>query len=69
MRRIQHALACALIGLLACAGVCGQDGSVWATKKSGWQLLAVSQRQEVFDFAEKYKAYLNVARTALTSTR
>ncbi|HKP13670.1 MAG TPA: peptidase M18, partial [Blastocatellia bacterium] len=69
MKWFQHPLACALVSLLACAGVCGQDGSVWATKKSGWQLLAAPQQQEVFDFAEKYKSYLNVARTALTSTR
>ena len=69
MRRIRQALACALACLLVCASVCGQDGSVWATKKSGWQLLAASQQQEVFDFAEKYKSYLNVARTALTSAR
>src|SRR5689334_6543869 len=69
MRRIQQALACALVCLLTAAVVCGQEAGVWAAKKSGWQLLAASQRQEVFDFAEKYKAYMNVARTALTSTR
>jgi aspartyl aminopeptidase len=69
MRRIQQTLACALACLLTAAVVCGQEAGVWAEKKSGWQLLAASQRQEVFDFAEKYKAYMNVARTALTSTR
>jgi aspartyl aminopeptidase len=69
MRTIQRGLACALVCLMASAGVFGQDGSVWAAKKSGWQLLSAPQRQEVFDFAEKYKAYLRAARTALTSTR
>src|SRR5205085_11705143 len=70
MRTIQRRLACALVCLLAGAAAFGQDaGSAWATKKSGWQLLSAPQRQEVFDFAERYKAYLRVARTALTSTR
>jgi aspartyl aminopeptidase len=69
MRTIRRGLACALLCLLTGAGVLGQEGSVWATKKSGWQLLGAPQRQEVFDFAEKYKSYLRVARTALTSTR
>ena len=69
MRTIRHGLACALVCLLTGAGALGQDGSVWATKKSGWQLLSAPQRQEVFDYAEKYKSYLRAARTALTSTR
>jgi aspartyl aminopeptidase len=46
-----------------------QDGSVWNAKKSGWQLLNESQRKEVFEFAESYKSYLRVSKTALTSTR
>lgn len=45
-----------------------QAGSAWEAKKSGWQLLAPAQREEVFKFAEQYKAYLRVARSALTST-
>jgi len=69
MRTIHRGLVCALVSLLTSAGVVGQDGSVWATKKSAWQLLSAAQRQEVFDFAEKYKLYLHLARTALTSTR
>lgn len=46
-----------------------QDGSVWATKKSAWLLLNDSQRKEVFDFAETYKNYLRVSRTAYTSAK
>ena len=62
---MRSAAVCLLLGLQAAA----QDGSVWSVKKSGWQLLTQPQRAEVFEFAEKYKAYLRVARSALTSTR
>jgi aspartyl aminopeptidase len=58
-------LTCAMLNL----SVFAQEGSVWPAKKSGWQLLNETQRKEVFDFAETYKSYLRVARTALTSTR
>jgi aspartyl aminopeptidase len=44
-------------------------GSVWRTKKSGWQLLTPSQKEDVFRFAEEYKSYLKSARDARTSTR
>jgi len=44
-----------------------QNGSVWETKKSGWHLLDADQRKDVFKFAEDYKVYLRVARSALTS--
>ena len=67
MRTIQRGLACALVYLLWSIAIFGQNGSAWDTKKSGWQLLSAPQRQEVFDFAEKYKSYLRVARTALTT--
>jgi aspartyl aminopeptidase len=43
-------------------------GSVWASKKSAWLSLHDKQRDEVFAFAEKYKDYLAVARTAQSST-
>jgi aspartyl aminopeptidase len=66
---------CALIvtGLLA-SGLFAppsraQEGSVWAAKKSGWQLISNEQRASVFQLAEDYKTYLSVARSALTSTR
>src|SRR5919201_493298 len=44
------------------------EGSVWATKKSGWLLLKPGQCEQVLQFAEEYKAYMRIARTALTST-
>lgn len=52
--------------------VLAQDGaasaSVWGSKKSSWLLLKDGQRDEVFAFAERFKDYLTVARTAQTST-
>jgi aspartyl aminopeptidase len=41
----------------------------WETKKSAWATLTPAQKEQVFRFAEDYKAYLDVARTAETSTR
>jgi aspartyl aminopeptidase len=70
-----HRRTCALIagGLLAISfftpGSLAQEGSVWAAKKSGWQLINPEQRTAVFRLAEDYKGYLAVARSALTSTR
>jgi aspartyl aminopeptidase len=56
--------------LLVLAGLCfAQEGSVWSTKKSGWQLVDAAQRADVFRFADDFKAYLKVAKSALTSTR
>jgi aspartyl aminopeptidase len=56
-----------LLLLMASTIVVGQNGSVWETKKAGWQLLSPDERKEVFKFAEDYKAYLRIARSALTS--
>jgi len=47
----------------------GKPGSIWETKKSGWELLSSADRRAVSEFCEQYKAYLKVARSALTSTR
>ncbi len=65
MRRI---LVCLVALTFTNAGV-AQDDSVWLTKKSGWQLLTPAQRTEVFHFADGYKAYLDVARSALGSNK
>jgi len=46
-----------------------QKGSVWESKKSGWLLLAGDQRGQVFQFADQYKQYMSVARTAELSNR
>jgi aspartyl aminopeptidase len=52
------------------ATVSGQDeGDAWAKKKSAWLLLTSPERVQVQDFSEDYKNYLNVARSALGSTR
>ncbi len=45
------------------------SGSVWESRKSAWEQLAPGQKDEVFRFAEGYKSYLTVSRSALTSTR
>ena len=45
-----------------------QGGSVWETKRSGWQTLPASDRARVEQFAADYKAYIGGARSALAST-
>src|SRR5580658_5565664 len=45
------------------------EGDAWGKKKSSWLLLTTSERQQVQEFAEDYKSYLNIARSALGSTR
>ncbi len=62
-------MAITLAGALLSLTTAAQDGSVWTTKKSGWLLLNPDQRAEVFEFAERYKAYIRTAKSALTSTR
>jgi aspartyl aminopeptidase len=64
-RTFSLAVVAALLSHVAFA----QDVSVWATKKSGWQLINSTQRSEVFQLAEEFKAYLRVAKSALTSNR
>jgi len=66
-----QSVAIALFILLTCAlSAVGQDSeSAWAKKKSAWVLLTATERSQAQDFSEDYKAYLNVARSALTSTR
>lgn len=41
----------------------------WDAKKSAWVSLTPAQKDQTFKFAEDYKGYLNVARTADGSTR
>jgi aspartyl aminopeptidase len=45
------------------------DGTVWSKKKSSWLLLTPAERTQVQTFSEDFKNYLNVARSALGSTR
>ncbi|HEX4438807.1 MAG TPA: peptidase M18 [Thermoanaerobaculia bacterium] len=67
-------IAAALLpALLASTAVCpAQDmksGSVWENRKSAWAALKDGDRDRVTKFGEEYKAYLDTARTAETSTR
>jgi aspartyl aminopeptidase len=60
------------LAALAFCGVAGAEkpktGSVWENRKSAWLRLSPGDREAVFRFGDEYKAYLKVARTALTST-
>ncbi|MEW6128307.1 MAG: peptidase M18 [Acidobacteriota bacterium] len=68
-RKFSQILALGLSLLFTAQILFAQDGSVWASKKNGWLLLTETQRKEVFEFAEKYKNYLRVSRTAYTSAK
>src|SRR5271167_2516954 len=45
------------------------EGDAWGKKKSSWLLLTPAEKTQVQDFSEDFKSYLNVARSALGSTR
>jgi aspartyl aminopeptidase len=58
------------LNLTVSAQLFAQDeGDAWSRKKSSWLLLTAAQRSQVQEFSEDYKNYLNVARSALGSTR
>ncbi|HEY1434355.1 MAG TPA: peptidase M18 [Thermoanaerobaculia bacterium] len=60
-----------LFGVAAASALPGQDtrpGSVWEVRKSAWEMLGAGQKDEVFKFAEGYKSYLKVSRSAQSST-
>jgi len=59
------ALAAAAAGLRAQGA---KPGRVWESRKSAWELLGPGQKDEVFKFADGYKSYLRVSRSAQTST-
>lgn len=65
MRTLNAILLASLLLALSCPA---QEG-VWATRKSGWQLINGEQRAALLQLTEDYKAYLRVAKSALTSTR
>jgi aspartyl aminopeptidase len=54
--------------ILASTIAAAQKGSVWDAKKPGWLLLTGDQHAQVFHFADQYKRYMSVARTAELST-
>jgi aspartyl aminopeptidase len=65
-----------VLGILAALGasfsgqVSAQDeGDAWGKKKSSWLLITPAEKTQVQDFSEDFKNYLNVARSALGSTR
>jgi aspartyl aminopeptidase len=62
-------VAIAVLAASWCASTRAQDEGAWANKKPAWVLLAPAERMQAQQFAEDYKSYLNVARSALTSTR
>jgi aspartyl aminopeptidase len=63
-------LSCAVLGcLISSTLLAAQKGSAWDAKKSGWLLLSADQRTQVFKFADEYKQYLSVARSAELSAR
>jgi len=63
-------LAVFLSSLLALpAPLLCQSDSAWAHKKPSWVLLSPSDRTLATEFAQDYKSYLNVSRSALTSTK
>jgi aspartyl aminopeptidase len=43
--------------------------SAWTAKKSGWQLITAEQRPQVENFADHFKAYLDVSRSSYSSTK
>jgi aspartyl aminopeptidase len=67
------AVAALSVALGAPCAAHGQDEKktegFWASKKSAWVGLTAEQKDQVFRFAEDYKAYLAAALTAETSTR
>ncbi|MGB2590640.1 MAG: hypothetical protein WBG02_17095 [Candidatus Acidiferrum sp.] len=58
-----------LVAALSTALCAQDDGDAWGKKKSSWLLLTPAQHTQVEEFATDYKSYLDVARSALGSTR
>jgi aspartyl aminopeptidase len=69
MRRTLAAAAALAIAVAARAEEKEKPEGFWGAKKSAWVALTAVQKDEVFRFAEDYKKYLDVARTADGSTR
>jgi aspartyl aminopeptidase len=59
----------AFVAVCATAASAQDEGDAWGKKKSSWLLLTPAERTQVQEFSEDYKGYLNIARTALGSTR
>lgn len=48
--------------------LCGQEGSVWSTKLSGWVLLSESDRSSVLSMGDDFKRFMNKSKTELMAT-
>jgi aspartyl aminopeptidase len=70
-RKVFLVAICAIAVVAACciSAFAQDDGSAWANKKAAWVLLSPAERTQAQVFSDDYKSYLNVARSALTSTR
>jgi aspartyl aminopeptidase len=69
-RRLNSAVVCLLSGTLILSTAMAQNKEgAWQNKKPAWVLLSPEERRQAQDFSEDYKTYLNVARSALSSTR
>lgn len=60
-------LTCVVL-LVGTATLASQEGSAWASKSSGWQVLGENERVAVYSFNEDYKQFLNTSKTALMAT-
>jgi aspartyl aminopeptidase len=72
MRYRWHLAFAGTVLLLTClvSSIPAQDnGSAWSKKKPAWVLLSPAERTQAQDFTEDYKTYLNIARSALGSTK
>jgi aspartyl aminopeptidase len=59
----------AFVAVCATAASAQDEGDAWGKKKSSWLLLTPVERTQVQEFSEDYKGYLNIARSAMGSTR
>ena len=66
--RLSLVFALAASTALCAPAALSQNDSAWSQKKSAWVLLSPAERTQATDFAEDYKSYLSVARSALAST-
>ncbi len=68
MRKLIMAVAVMAVAVLG-LGEEKKSGGYWDSKKSAWLGLTAAQKDQAFKFADDYKRYLDVARTAELSTR
>lgn len=59
----------ALFGSISTKLFAQDEGDAWGKKKSAWLLLTPTERTQTQDFSEDFKSYLNIARSAMGSTR